>query len=413
MRFNRKAWKISVMFALSFVCLLFVGVLACFASNDSTLSNPIDVDVYVIALEGVDGHGVDNVSRVVEGVLEACRVDMLYYWTGGWSDLGFPVLGEVEIGVNVTVVDDWSVYRDIVESSHEVIVVNAHSEAVPVPSGYLKEDWVDEIAEAMACRNVTWVHTAGYPFYHYYHQESGEGEWGEEGFQMLMSHIGKNNVTCWPPVPETNKIRLHTDAEYSLYLSWHKLAFALVVECGKPLNASDFKDCLVAPIWGSHKSSMTGAIIKFSKPNQKNSFGFYVHAGTHQTYTSGGIETDGDFYRSYAGTAQAIYTFSFRFASEDAISDAEKAIIKAETEGRTKGIEEARQLLQQARDHYDSNEYVIGMRQARKAKDIAEKAIKPSLLETYAIPLAILGAGATTASGLALRHRRNSSKKMK
>ena len=411
---RKRAFLLLILILIPSYILFFTGTFVSFALNDSVQGNTIGVEVYVIALEHVAGHGVDNVSRVVDGVLSACQVDTLYYWTGGWASFYSPASSEIKINVNVTVVDGWDVYKAVVETSSRAIIVNAHGETVLVPSGYAKEDWADKIAEAMAYRNVTWVHTAGYPFYHYHQEESGEGEWGEEGFQRLMSHIGKNNVTCRPP--DSEKIWLSGDAKYTVMHGWYGIYDAYWVDRGKPLKASDFRDCLVATIWGAKEGYPPGAIIKFAKPDATPSFGFYVHVGAGQTYEyNGEMKTDRDFHGGYAGTAQAIYTFSFRLASEGAISDAEIAIAKAEAEGRTERLDKAIALLQEAKYWHgscDAQGYKEALIKANKAEEAADRAIKPSFLETYGSYLITSGvAGLTIASALLMRWRRNSRKR--
>jgi hypothetical protein len=313
------------------------------------------------------------------------------------------VFGKLEFRINVTVIHNWSAYREVVENESNVIVVNAHGETVPVPVGYTRDAWVDRIAEAMLTRNVTWVHTAGYPFFYAYLQGSGEDSWGEGGFKRLMGHIGLGNVTCWPVGSEEDLIHMNDGAQYTIMEDWAGCYHAVNVERGKPLNGSDFGDRVVAAIWGVKAGCMPGGIIKFSEFNQTSSSGFYVHVGTHKTY-DGNIppeETDGDFSRTYVGAAQAIYTSSFKPVSERAISNAEDAVAEAETEGRTKGLEEARQLLQQARDDFDSYYYDYGVFYANEAKGAAEATEKPTFLESYGMHLVALGViGGVSACGL-------------
>jgi len=371
----------------------------------------VDVKVYVIALDGVSGQGVGNVTDAVEGCLDACRVD------GSHSIIwvhGSPSCYKLGINTSVAVVHDWNTYRQIVENESNVIVVNVHGETVPVPSGYMRDAWVDKIAEAMLTRNVTWVHTAGYPFFYSYLRESGEALWGEGGFKRLMRHIGLENVTCWPLGSEEDLTDVHTYFENTVMKDWHGAYDAYIVERGKPLNGSDFRDRVVGVIWGCETGGMAGAIIEFSEPNQTDSSGFYVHVGAHETYKDGNPpeETDGDFYRSYVGVAQAIYTSSFKLASEGAISQAEDAVVEAETEGRTKGLVEARQLLQQARDNFGSYYYDYGVFYANEPKEAAGAAEKPTFLESYGMPLAVLGViGGVSACGLIISETKKNKKK--
>lgn len=106
-----------------------------------------DVAVYVVALNGVGGCGVNDVSRTVEGVIAACQVNSSRYHTGNvnpctgeyYTEWGPVVLVEIEINTTVSVVSDWDVYEHLVEFGSNIVILNAHGETVPVPSGYTKE----------------------------------------------------------------------------------------------------------------------------------------------------------------------------------------------------------------------------------------------------------------------------------
>jgi hypothetical protein len=366
----------------------------------------VDVKLYVVALDGVDAGGVGNITRMVDGVLEASYVNFTRQHV---PDHG-TTYAEIGINTEVSLVQDWSEYKEIVETSSNVVIVNSHGETLPVPSGYTKEEWADKIAEAMAYRNVTWVHTAGYPLYYYCLEQGGEGEWNERGFQRLMSHLGKGNVTCWPPGRQSEKFRMHEDAEYNIMHGWYDIALnAFRVECGRPLNASDFQDCRVAVIWGTEDQYMTGAILKFAEASDANGFGFYVHIGTYQTYTSDNVPTDADYTRGYVGAGAGIWACAWRFVDEEAISKAEAAIAKAESERRTNGIDEAKTLVQEAKSSVPSLKAVL---EANKAADLSNKASRPIIMELYALSLVVLGAASVaTAIGLAMKNNRNFKKK--
>jgi len=395
--------------------LLYVGevlVLAYFPYFEPIVVEPFgeaDVSLYVVALDGVGGRcfgDIIDVSRTVKGVVAASSTT---YTTQYVSDhpSGNIVYGKVEINTSVIMINDWLSYEEVVKTCSGAILVNAHGEVLPVPRGYTKEEWVDKIAEAMLYRNVTWVHTAGYPLYYYYLEGDGEYEWGEEGFKTLMSHIGKGNATCWPPGSETEQVLLNTGIEYGLEGGWD-VECAYLAERGRPLQAAEFKDCLSQAIWGDEDYYMTGAIIKFAKANQTGSFGFYIHIGTRKTFASGDGETDGDYHRGYIGAAAAIWVCAMRSAVEDAITEAEKAISKAEAEGRTKGLDYAKQLLQEAKSRNRIPWVAAAIQKAREAKEAAENAVKPSFLEVHMLPLAILGLlTAATITGLAVKRRNN------
>ena len=389
----------------------------------------VNVKIYIVALDGVDAKGLGDFDRVLQGIFSACKFN---YSQCILELLGHPTytFGEIKMHISAVKVQNWSMYKEVIEASSNVIIINSHGEVLPVPLGYTKESWTDKIAEAMLTRNVTWVHVAGYPFYYYCRQDGTQGEWREEGFQRLMAHIGKSNITCKHP-RERVIINMHIAAEWYLY-PWTDKSNAARVQRENSLNASNFKNELILPIWGCEDTYLSGAIIKFAKSADTENFGFYVHIGANQTYTAGTVPTDADYWRGYVGAAAAIWVHAWRFAAEDAIKTAERAISQAEAEGRTKGLEEAKQLLELAKFEYKRTywtpepeplKYRVNVAQhqwgytillATEAKDAAEKAAKPSFLEIYALPLTIIGiAVALTATGLAINRKNNSKKKKK
>jgi len=403
---------------LALLVVLWIATFRLGSASDAEIVpfGEVDVELYVVALDGVGAHGVGSVGRVVEGVL-ASRVNATYCRLSPYPPI---TLAEVKINTTATVIHDWSTYREVVERGSNIIIVNAHGETLPVPSGYTKELWADKIAEAMAYRNVTWVHTGGYPLYFYHHQESGEGEWREEGFQRLMSHIGKNNVTChshsW--LSESTKIDMHNVAYELLSFYWYIHA-AYKVNLGKPLYGPDWNNSIILCIWGVDYADMPGAVIKFG--NQAHDFGIYVHIGTNKTYSLNNVPTDGDFYRGYMGAAAAIWACAWRFAAEHAILEAEAAIARAEMEGRTKGLDEARQLLRRAEKCFETRETEIldpyhaywawanTVLRAMEATETADKAVEPTFLETYAPQLIVLGViGTVTPIAFVISRRKNS-----
>jgi len=396
----------------------------------------VSLNVYVVCLDGVDAHGVGDVSETVEGVHRAARIPLhsaeqpeegiIWFRSGFSPDPLFTYYG-VKVNVSVTVVGNWSMYREVVEEGSNSIVVNAHGETIPVPAGYAKEDWVDQIASAMAERNMTWVHTTWYPFYYYQPQGGLEEEWGEEGFKRLMSNMGKDNITCltrWGNHGERTKTPLTFEAYWTIREVW-SFDQARRVELGRPLRASDFENYTVMPIWGYTAAYLTGAVIKFAEAyNATSSFGFYVHVGTNQTFDCDGDPTlNCDYLRGYAGAAAAIWTASLRNVAEKHVLDARQAITKAENEGRTKGLDEALDLLQQAeafltgenefnlQHSYDSTIVL-----AKMAKESAEKATEPGPTETYGPQIIVVGAttaAAAVASTIIMVRKRNSKKKAK
>jgi len=418
--------------SLSILLLVFSvsTLVVCSASVQNDLRNVADmpdekkdVQIYVICLGDVTSRGISNLSRVVEGVIRASQIDKIHYWNGEWRQVGLTaferVMEEVNVTVEVAVMTNWEVYRNVLETSHDVIFVNAHGENLPVPADYTKEEWVDEIANAMAYRNATWVHIAGYPFHNYYHQEFGEGAWGEEGFKRLMSHIGKSNVTCWPPAGYENEgAGLSSFAEQTLPVDcdWAEFYFVEGVDIGWPLKEEDFKNYTVMPLY-RYANYSTGAIIAFKKLDRLTQHGFYVYIGTDQTYDAYGNPTDKDFYRGYVGAAAAIWAALVRSVSEQKIHEAEAAIVKAKAEGRVKGLDEANNLLRKAVSAHNFHGYTGpegAIFWANKAKKAANQATQQSFLEAYIFPITISSIiGVIALGGLVIKWRNNRSKNSK
>lgn len=395
----------------------------------------VSLEVYVVCLDGVDAHGVGDVSEMVEGVYRAARIPahsaqkpeegIIWFRSGFSPDPVFMWYG-VKVDVSVTTVGNWSMYREVVEEGSNSIVVNAHGETIPVPAGYTKEDWVDQIASSMAERNMTWVHTTWYPFYYYQPQGGLEEEWDEEGFKRLMSRMGKYNITClthWGKYSsERDKTPLTGEAHWTIREVW-SLDKAYRVELGRALKASDFENYTVLPIWGYTAAYLTGAVIKFARAyNATTSYGFYVHIGTNRTFTGYGDPTPRcDYWRGYAGAAAAIWTVSLKKVAEKSTLDAQQAVAKAEKEGRTKGLDEALDLLQQAEafltgenEYHLKHSYGDAIVLARRAKESAEKATEPSFAEIYGLQITVVGtttAAAAVASTIIMVHKRNSKRK--
>lgn len=170
---------------------------------------------------------------------------------------------------------------------------------------------------------------------------------------------------------------------------------------------------------------LTGAVIKFAEAyNATTSFGFYVHVGTNQTFDGDGEPTPRcDYWRGYTGTAAAIWTVSLRKVAEKSILEAQEAVDKAVNDGRTEGLDEALDLLQQAEaflsgenDFHQQHLYDSTVVLARMAKESAEKATEPSFTGTYGLQITIVGATtavAAVASTIIIIRKRNSKRKGK
>jgi hypothetical protein len=395
-----------------------------------------DLKVYIIDLN-VNGHGVGNLSETVQGAADASTLRPPYdsvYSLLNSAYFGSYAMAAVKMHVNVTVVRDWDAYRQVVETGEDVIVVNAHGETLPVPANLTYDDWVDTVADAMTNRQVTWVHTAGYPFsYAWYQGANSETATGETGLKLLMSHIGLDNVTC--SYDNTNDfVGLNGYVSQNWATSWPLISEASEAERGRPLSVSDFKNYTVLPIWYTGLQPgdwMTGAVIDFVKPSNRVSglFGAYVHIGTYATYEPLGDQfnpTDGDYLRGYIGAAVALGYDAWRVAAEQAVSSAQAAVAAAEREGRTSGLDDAKQLLQRVEtcietrgQSEDQSQYSFGNYWgsagllAADAESAAEKATEPSLLAALQ-PLMIIGLpGWIAAAGLGMIERRHYKRKRK
>ena|GEM_PF-2620058 len=273
--------------------------------------------VYIINLSGVGSWWVDNPSDAVEGAIKALNVTGVNYESQN-VPLVHPKKGKEPpfVDMDYEVVTSWNTYKTVIESAENVIVVNTHGEILPVPSGYSKESWADEVAEAMLERQMIWVHIAGYPFYNVWFQGQSVMEtWGEGGLQEVMAHIGKSDVTI-PILSGSDPDDLTLEAADNLKPligGWQGVYNAMVVHRDRPLLESDFSGYEVLRLWGS-STYYTGVVVGFVKPGERfdpelrSGFGAFVHIGTKYTMDGNGEETNADIWRAYVGTAAALWT---------------------------------------------------------------------------------------------------------
>jgi hypothetical protein len=403
-----KNCAVALVFLLGFLFLAVVAVPSGFVRAAEAES--YSVDVYVVCLDGVSVSGVENVSRVVEGVLEAAEVDAISYMAD-WSYY------EVGADAHVYVVTDWVAYRLLVEFGSNLTIINAHGEVLPVPSGYAKEEWVDKIAFAMACRSVTWAHTAGYPFSKVFYQESGiEEEWGVDGFKRLMSHINRGDAVCSNPIPPGPKAGRTGEADGQLLTSYVGMPFS--VDIGMPLNGSYFEDYIALSLYEYNYDETpycSGAILKFAGSNVTYDFGFYIQLSWgSETYGSNFSGKDVD--AGYVAGAAAMWENVMKAMALNAIREAEQAVENAKNEGRTSGLNEAIDMLNKAKSNalqcnWVGSYHYSAIPPAWYAKIYAEQAYTPNFLEAYGLHLTILGIiGATFVGSFAIRRRNNRQK---
>lgn len=368
----------SIAFVTVFMILCVPFLVPSYAEDADTEAFPLEI--CVVALDGVSSSRVSNVSRVLEGARSLSGRSSIYYWNGSWDLLGltsFRALTEVHIDVKVTLVTDWMAYRLLVEYADSVIILNSHGEIVPVPSGFSNDEWAGRIADALLHRNVTWIHTAGYPFYYYWPQEQAMKEvWGEQGFKHFMGYIGKSNVTCGPPddvydLSERTSLTLGASQDL-MATCWPLLAKVYFTNWGYPIRGENLEQQYVRPaLYGPYDNWHIGEAIRFSIDDETRDFGFYVHFAGNNTFDPSKVETDRDFCGAYAGSALAIYANVMKVASIKALRSAEAAIEDARARGRIGGLENATSLLAEAKWRFLSSEYQYAIRQAIAAEDAA------------------------------------------
>lgn len=367
--------------------------------------NWVSVRVYVVSLDGVGNYRASNNSMVVEGAMQVpldfnreipVYLEPISSWE--WETIW------LNITYDMRLITDYEAYRMLIEWGSNAIVVNTHDEYLPVPSGYTKEEWAGTIADFMLNRWGTWTHTGGYPFYRVWHQDGKTEIWGEKGFQTLMSHIGKGNVTCYPPAKHPEK------ADFGLF--WARWRF--LDNCGLDLPAStlgkanpgypiSFEDFNKSQIINyiyvlNHSSHATGASIPFRQDASTLNFGVYVHLGAWEFYDGTGHRMPGldDLAMRFISTAAALE--AELVSSVSSIYWASKEISTAQSKGRTVGLDRAEALLQNATNAFDAENYKLAYAYAQQARELAEKAAEPNLLPyvigAIAITVASIGVGA-------------------
>jgi len=348
--------------------------------------------IYVLSLPDVGNCRISNHSDVVEGVRQATKI---YPRDSDVKELVIPLWFGLTMKLNVSVsfhlVDDWETYKTLVGSGDNTIIVNTHDEYLPVPEGYTKDGWTDEVADFMLNRWGTWVHAGGYPFYRVWYQNGTKEEWGKDGFKRLMSHIGKGNLTCYPP--DRNPTDMSNPATFSMWaaqgmgINWFLYDYSInrfhCANPGYPINFEDFEGQYIGGVYSLIASYEPGAIIRYSQNQSAFNFGIYIHMGVWQFQDGGGNELPSDLGMGFISTAAAIYGEFYYAASKlygRAGDSAIEVILRAEKEGRTIGLDEAKGLFQNALDAFASGNYKLAAAYATQAKLTAEKAAAPNIL---------------------------------
>jgi hypothetical protein len=394
-----------IVFLLLLLCGLCVRFVPEVRSSLPFEDDKMLVHVYAVSLDGVGSVGIGNTTKTLEGIEHAIEhlvtwnlaVDFAgreseydYYlnvsrfighphqhgWVLTWLDTDF------QANVTLNIVRDWATYRSVVENGQECIIVNTHGAVLPVPEDVSREAWADKIAEAMLYRNVTWVHVAGHPFYYSWTQgEASLQQWGDAGFQRLMQHIGKGDITVRNAMPARD-VSMTGKAEVYLKDTWVAIYAAKQVTPDYTLAAKSLEGYEALDIWSGWEDAYdgseyyTGIVVSFKEQLNATSHGFYVHIGANKTFDSDGDLKNPDFWRAYMGTACGLWSLVSRTARDALIGEAEAMIEKAADEGRTYGLDKARGFLEKAKEwniQYADDECFMNAYCAMLAATEAEK----------------------------------------
>lgn len=347
---------------------------------------PLPLEVYVLSLPDVGNYRASNHSALLDGVMQACGYDRIRVF------LDWELSVVANISVRPHIIYSWDAYRMLVEWGGNAVVVNTHDEYLPVPSGYTRDEWVDRIADFMLNRWGTWVHTGGYPLYRVWYENGTTEDWGIAGFQRLMYHAGKENITCY--APESEIATYAVGNVYAPPAEWQLFDRALLdfteAALGCPIRDADFPGEVLTLVYDGGPW-LPVAAVRFES-NLTDGFGTYVHSSPWKFYGSG-VEYTRETQDACMGcfsTATAIWSdigvaisrVYGQWFGEGAIF----TIQRAKSAGRTVGLDSAEGLLQNALDALKDGKYKLASFYAEEAKGSAEKAAASSMP-----PLAMVG----------------------
>jgi len=393
-----------------------LGVLGAWGGYCIVSDKIFPLEVYAVSLPDVGNYRVSNRSAVVEGVRKTTKI---YLGDADVKELVIPLwfnlIMKLNVSISLHLVEDWETYKTLVETGNNTIIVNTHDEYLPVPDGFRKEEWMDKIADFMLNRWGTWVHAGGYPFYRVWYQNRTQEEWLENGFKHLMGYIGKGNVTCYPPPswrpddPATLADWAAQNLGINWYLYGHNIGYFHYADQSFPINYEDFKGQFLGRIY-SYRDYMPGSIIRYSYNQSAFYFGIYIHMSAWQFYDIDGIKLPSEPVMGFISTAAAIYEeFSYSACNlyGRAGDSASEAIQKAEKEGRTAKLAEAKSLFQNSLDAFADGNYKLAATYAMQAKETAEKATVQSALPQTIALIAIVIASAGVGTYYKIKNNKN------
>lgn len=389
---------------------------------DSSASGTGDnfVKIYFVMLDGVGSYCGYNVSRLFDGVLAAAHNQTitvtLGFAPGTISDMLTTI---VKVNTTVSVVHDWETYKGLVESGFNVMIINGHDQYLPVPTGYTKEQWIDQIADAMQNRYVVWAHVGGYPFFNVYYQNGSTETWGEAGLQTLMNHINENDIRCWRapyPIMYPNEKFFDELGLMQTNMSWDLQPFSMTdMSSSYPLNSDQFShpENVEHPYIYENGNYIAGAILRF-RNDTVSDCGLYVHVTPTKFYfaTFEESKVDGEFARGYVTTAWTLY---YEFCAPPITWYwTQKQIGDDRNTGKTYGVDTAERLQKEAQDAYAEGNFLKSEVYSMNAGRAADSATAPPLsaiLYPFVLGSLGLGAGAVVYVGIA-RKRKNGQEKL-
>lgn len=382
------------------------------------LNGPLaPVRIYVLQLDGVGTLAGVNTTQIFEGITDISKNRTIEIQLD-FDTFAYPTLNTI-----LKVVREWSEYERLITTEANFVLVNGHHEYLPVPNGYSKEEWLETVSEALADRYLVWVHLAGYPFSNAWHENGGTEVWGEAGFSLFVSFIGKPAVSLQPPVERESEMTGFLAA--GQYSGWWRAASGY---------GSDFSCCrffytewlqfdlfgsyplvrdylgkeaifweiylAVATRWSGVDYVQTvyypGVVLQYQKPGA-TTYGLYVHFTASKFYDwQNGDGAEPDYAKGvmsvYAALSSEILTPAFR------IWEADDAV-------RTTGVPEAARLLADAVGEYGSGNYLKAAHLAQLAIDTARN--PPDRLSAWlAVAVATTVGVPVAALAILLRNRR-------
>ncbi len=362
------------------------------------------IEIYVLALPDVGNYRVENRSEFIDGAEKALWISTEIVRNGLQPQrltLTFDYwryYAVLNLSVSLRFVEDWDSYRLLIETGNNTSVVNAHDEFLPVPEGYSKEEWADRIADFMFNRWGTWAHAGGYPLWRVWYENGTNEIWGELGFQQLMKHVGKGNVTCYPPHGiEPNSFSNIGTLVYDTAGFWYYPDNARNAMYGYPLKNEDFANNMSLWVYSGY-DCYAGVAVDLGFTGENLRFGRYVHFGAWNFTKVNGEVFPGSFVLGFFSVYSIIMSefLAIKMMYGNNEWEVPKAVARAEREGRVNGLDKARSLLKSAVDAFAAGDYKVAKAYAVQASVAADAATSTDL----SLAAAVSAVSVVVASGV-------------